>query len=122
MSYRSNKNVSAIFHSMFPDSSIAKQFACGKDKTSYIISFGIAPFFLDQLIKTLSESSYFSVSFDEAYNRVTKNEQLDLLVRYWDVNISQSVTRYLGSEFLGHSTAGNLLRSFNQATLETCDN
>ena len=56
-SHTSNHHTSATFASMFPDSSIAKLLACGEDKTSYSISFGLAPYFYDQLTKTISESS-----------------------------------------------------------------
>ena len=115
---RACNNSSGLFEAMFPDSKIAKEFSCAKDKNSWIVSFGLAPYFLDQLFQTLSEVPMYSVSFDEAYNRVTKNEQLDLAVRYWDKKTSRPVTRYIGSEFLGHSTAENLLRSFNKATAQ----
>ena len=118
ISNRASNNTSALFEVMFRDSKIAKEFTCAKDKNSWMVSFGLAPYFLDQLFQTLSEVPIYSVSFDEAYNRVTKNELLDLAVRYWDEKTSRAVTRYIGSEFLGHSTAENLLRSFNKATAQ----
>lgn len=42
-SYASNEGVSDLFQAMFPDSEIVKSFTCGKDKTSYILKFGLAP-------------------------------------------------------------------------------
>ena len=51
-----------------------------------------------------------------SYNRVTKNEQLDLAGRYWDSKHKSPVTRYIGSHFLRHSTADNLLAGINEAT------
>ena len=101
---------------MFRDSEISKQFACGKDKNAYLASFGLAPYFSDQLCKTLNECPIYSVSFDEAFNRITKTEQMDLAIRYWDPKLKCTSTRYIGSEFLGHSTANNLLKAFNKAT------
>ena len=118
LSCRASNNTSVLFEVMFSDSYIAKQFRCGKDKVSYMINFGLYPYFSDQLSKSLSECPLYSVSFDDSFNRITKNEQLDLAVRYWDNKLSCPVTRYLGSEFLGHSTADNLLSSFNKATLD----
>ena len=45
--------------------------------------------------------------FDESLNETTKNKQLDVHVRFWDEGRVQS--RYLGSQFMGHSTAQDLL-------------
>ena len=118
LSCRASNNTSALFEVMFNDSEIAKQFTCAKDKNSYLVSFGLAPYFLDQLCRYLNECPIYSISFDEAYNRVTKREQLDLAVRYWDSKLMSPVTRYIGSEFLGHSTADNLLSAFNKATAQ----
>ena len=91
---------------MFRDSEISKQFACGKDKNAYLASFGLAPYFSDQLCKTLNECPIYSVSF----------EQMDLVIRYWDPKLKCTLTRFIGSKFLGHSTADNLLKAFNKAT------
>lgn len=49
----------------------------------------------------------FSLSFDESFNKVIQEEQMDLLVRYWDDEVKEVVTRYFGSEFLGHTHAGD---------------
>lgn len=43
-SLNSNEGISELFKEMFPDSDIAKSFTCGKDKTGYIIRFGLASF------------------------------------------------------------------------------
>ena len=115
ISSRACTNTSALFEVMFRDSEISKQFACGKDKNAYLASFGLAPYFSDQLCKTLNECPIYSVSFDESF-RITKNEQMDLVIRYWDPKLKCTLTRYIGSEFLGHSTADNLLKAFNKAT------
>lgn len=49
-SYNSNEGIGELFAAMFSDSDIAKSFAWGKDKTSYMIRFGIAPHFKKLLI------------------------------------------------------------------------
>ena len=41
-SFNSSLNKSDISWRMFPDSSIDKNFTCGKTKCSYVISFGVA--------------------------------------------------------------------------------
>ena len=102
-SYNSSKHSSVLFETMFPDSKIAKQFACRPSKMAYMTSFGLAPYFSEILIKQLSEVQFYSINFDESYNCVVKKEQLDVLVRYYDVERSKVVDRYLCSKFLGHT-------------------
>ena len=46
---------------------------------------------------------------------VTKNEQMDFGVRYWDEN-KQVVDHYLTSKLIGHATAKDLHRCFKEAT------
>ncbi|KAJ8411112.1 hypothetical protein AAFF_G00181470 [Aldrovandia affinis] len=43
-SYNSNEGIGKLFARMFPDSDIAKTFACGGDKTAYITKFGLAEY------------------------------------------------------------------------------
>ncbi|KAK5854787.1 hypothetical protein PBY51_004952 [Eleginops maclovinus] len=105
-SYNSNENVSDLFKFMFPDSDIATTFTCGPDKTAYIAKFGLAVFIKEELVSKVNKSP-FVLMFDESLNETTKNKQLDVHVRFWDEGQVQS--RYLGSRFMGHSTAQDLL-------------
>ena len=75
-SYNSSKHSSVLFETMFPDSKIAKQFACGPSKTAYMASFGLAPYFSENLVKQLFQVLFYSLSFDESCNSVVKKEQL----------------------------------------------
>ena len=52
-SLRSNSNAAQIFQIMFPDSDIAKQFEMQKDKNSYVVTFGLGPYFQAQLVSKL---------------------------------------------------------------------
>ena len=47
--------------------------------------------------------------------RLFKKGQMDLCVRYWDVNKSWTATRYFDSSFLGHATASDLQSSFTSS-------
>ena len=85
---------------------------------AYMASFGLAPYFSENLVKQLSEVPFYSLSFDESYNSVVKKEQLDVLVRYYDVERSKVVDRYVCSKFLGHTRADNLLDSIREAVHE----
>lgn len=73
-SLNSNENVAEVFKAMFPDSDIAKSFTCGKDKTGYIIRFGLAPHFKQELINTINKAGQFVLMFDESLNQSPKND------------------------------------------------
>ena len=112
-SYNSAHDITDIFKAMFPDSSIAQHMSCGPTKLSYLISFGIAPYFRDLLLADLKQTSCFVVSFDESFNHELQKEQMDFTVRYFKNNKVES--RYLTSLFLGHTTAKDL-KKFEEAT------
>ena len=57
----------------------------------FMATFGLAPYFSEILVKELSEVPFYSLSFDQSYNTVDKKEQLDVLVRYYDVKRSKVV-------------------------------
>ncbi|XP_067268442.1 uncharacterized protein [Chanodichthys erythropterus] len=114
-SYTANEAVGDIFRTMFPDSEIARSFACGKDKTAYIARFGLAPY-INKLLVADVNREMFVLMFDESLNETSKNKQLDLHVRYWGQDHVQS--RYLGSQFMGHGTAQDLLHHFKGCALQ----
>lgn len=105
-SYNGNEGISELFKCMFPDSDIAKTFTCGPDKTAYIAKFGLAIHIKGELVSKVNKSPFVLV-FDESLNETTETKQLDVHVRFW--NEGQVQSRYLGSQFMGHSTAQDLL-------------
>ena len=113
-SFNSCNDISATFRAMFPDSGIAKTFTCGATKCAYLTCFGLAPYFHEQLVDMVRSTACYSISFDECMNRISQNEQMDFIIRYWDGNTNKVAVRYLGSEFLGHATAVDLLTHFKQ--------
>ena len=110
-SARSNDDKGNLFKVMFPTSEIAKSYALGRSKFGYVV-YGIADYFRDELKSAINNSPYFSVSFDESLNSVVQKCQMDIGVRYWDVEKSTAATRYFTSKFLGHSTAEHLKTTF----------
>ena len=72
-SLNSNENLADVFRAMFPDSDIAKTFACGKDKSGYIIRFGLAPYLKQEFINTINKAGQFVLMLDESLNKSTKN-------------------------------------------------
>lgn len=117
-SFNSNADISEVFAAMFRDSEIAKQFQCGATKTAYMTCFGLAPYFYDVLTDEIRRADCYVISFDESLNKVTQEEQMDIVVRYWKNNSVS--TRYYGSQFLGHTKACDLVDNFKDG-LKTLD-
>ena len=63
----------------------------------------------------LEKCEFFVVSFDEAFNEVSKKAQMDLVSRYWDENTNRVAVRYLNLAFMGHATSEDILESFKSA-------
>ena len=78
-SFRSCDSLSNFFAKMFPDSNVAKQFSMARTKLSYVISYGLAPYYENKIIQNLSPSScvklHFVVLFDKAFNTVSNLKQ-----------------------------------------------
>ena len=110
-SYKSNEKIDHLFCKMFPDSAIAKKFSCGEKKTAYVCCFGLAPYFRSQLIK--ETIGPFVFLFDDTLCQTTQSKQMDAYVRQWDDNRQMVSTRYLGSVFMGHGRAADLVQHFH---------
>ena len=107
-------NINSMFKTMFPDSHIATGFSMSSLKVSYIINHGLAPHFKQILKDGVGKSDCYVVSFDESLNDITQTCQMDILIRYWDINDNVKV-RYWRYSFLGHSTHSDLLKHFNES-------
>lgn len=104
-----------LFRCMFPDSRIAEQFACREKKTAYLCVFGIAEYIKTLILKDiLSDSEYYVVRFDESLNKKSQSKQMDFHLRYWVGNQVTTDTRYIGSQFMGHGTAEDMIIHFNE--------
>lgn len=112
LSLRDSENACDLFKIMFPDSDIASKIKLHKDKTAYVVTYGLRPFFQGELVKVIQKCDYFSVSFDESLNKVAQKGQMDIHVRYWNCTENEVTTQYLTSTFMGHACAGDLLQMF----------
>lgn len=110
-SYNSSSDMKDILKMMFPDSGIAKKMSIGSTKMSYYITYGLGPFYHNNLLQEINGCSDIVVCFDEAMNRISQRGQMDIIVRFWGKNDFVS-TRYFGSAFMGHCTSDDLLASF----------
>lgn len=98
---------------MFSENATAIKFSCGQKKSSYNACFGLAPNFA-KLLKEKVNEDWFVLLFDESLNFITKNKQLDVLVRFWDGD--KFMTQYWISQFAGHTTADDLLEHISKLT------
>lgn len=117
-SMNSSKDMKEIFQLMFTDSSIAKKITIGSTKLSYYITYGLAPYFHNSLLRSVLSCSKVVVCFDEAMNRVAQRGQMDIVLRFWSDVTNTVCSHYFGSAFMGHATAENLLTSFKLALTE----
>ena len=106
-SYNCCSEIGQLFQKMFPDRSIAQKFTFGKTKASYNITHGLASYFHDLVYNSVLQSDHIVTCLDESLNEVVQKGQMDLCVRYWDIN-----KRYFDSSFLGHATGNDLQSSF----------
>ena len=75
-SFSASTNITDIFKTMFPDSAIAQKMKFESNKLSYLICFGIAPFFKQQLLVGLKETQCFVISLDVSLNYEFHEEQI----------------------------------------------
>ena len=85
-SQRSYDDLQSLFSDMFPDSEIARKITLQKGKCQYVISHGLAPYCEQLLIQNFTASPCHSLSFDGSLNKKIQVGQMDLYVRFWDVN------------------------------------
>ena len=65
---------------MFPDSKIAQFMSLGSNKMSYLIAYGLGPFFAAQTVAEIKKAkAFFTLHFDETMNAQVK-KQMDVLV------------------------------------------
>ena len=115
-SFRSCEGINKLFPVMFPDSEISFNLKLGKTKCAYLMNYGIAPHFKSNLLKSINNSSFYSLSFDESLNNVLQSCQMDINIRYWNEAKNVVGTRYLDSKFVSrlndpglHSVDGPLV-------------
>lgn len=107
-SYRSCDLLNKIFKRAFKNDPAAQNFQLKKDKARYFIIYGIFPFFQKNVISNIRNSLFFSLSFDESYNRDKKMCQMDVNIRFWNNIKNIAETSYLTSKFLLRPNAENL--------------
>ena len=89
----------------------SSEFTLGKTKCSYLINYGVAPYFKDTLLREINTSEFFSLSFDESLNKEIQSCQMDVGIRYWNHCTELVETCYYDSQFLHRPNADELFQS-----------
>ena len=96
---------------MFPDSAIAKKFACGHTKKVAIIKEALAPNYLKKTLHSMS--NFLSVMMDESNDKTDKS--CIILVRILDSDLGDICTRFLDMPVVNIGTARNLFNALKQS-------
>ena len=115
---RSCTDLSELFEVMFKDNEIAKGFAPSRTKCTYLINFGVAPYFREELISSIKTSPHFVASFDEYLNRVLQDDQVDIQIRFLDESDDIVSARYFDSKFLKRPNAEKFVSELNNSLSE----
>ena len=107
LSFLSSDHASKLLKAMFPDSKIAKSFACGHTKTAAIIKEALSPHFQKKTTENLSNP--FSIMLDESNDNVDKS--CIILVRLLDPEVGNVCTRFLDMPVVNIGTAQNIFRA-----------
>ena len=99
-SFRSCGGINKLFPVMFPDGEISFNLKPGKTKCVYLMNYGNAPHFKTNLLRSINNSSFYSLSFDESLNNVLQSFQMDINICYWNEAKNFVGTRYLDSKFV----------------------
>ena len=118
MSFRSCLGLNELFACMFSDSQVAASFQMSKTKVRYLLCYGIAPYFKENLLRDIQRSAMYSVSFDESHNEVLQKQQMDIVIRYWNYATNTAISRYFDSSFQYFGRSNNLSGELN-AFIET---
>ena len=94
-SYRSCLNLNEFFIVMFPGSDVAQNFKMSKAKVSYMVVYGIAEYFHHSLLSLLKKSPFFTPLFHESFNDILNKDQMNIHIRFYDVDSGTISTRYL---------------------------
>ena len=101
LAFETSNHATKLFHRMFPDSEIAKRFACGHSKTAAIIKEALAPHYLSKSLHDMSK--VYSVMMDESNDK--KSKSCIILVRVFDSHVGDVRTRFLDMPVVNIGTA-----------------
>lgn len=113
-SVRDLDSLIAFMKTQFPDQEVLQKVQLEKSRASYAITHGLGPWFQEKLLLELKKCDFIVLGFDECLIKISKMQQMDLVVRYWSKTENEVHTRYLNSAFLSHTRAIDLLNGIKE--------
>ena len=110
--FLASDHASDLFKSMFPDSKIAKNFACARTKATSIVKEALAPHCIEKVARALSLQP-FGLLMDESNDKVDKS--CIILVRMLDQEAGDVRTRFLDMPVVNIGTASNLFAAVQKS-------
>ena len=117
-SFRSCERINKLFAVMFPDIEMSFNLKLGKTKCAYLINYEIARHFKNNLLKSINNFSFYTLSFDESLNNVLQSCQMDTNIRYWNEAKNVVETPHLDSKFVSRLNTGNLFEQLEYVLKE----
>ena len=90
--FASADNLGPCYQQQFLDSQIAKNVAIGPKKMSYVVGYGLGPYFTKLNVNLVAGNAFFTLHFDKTVT-AQKRKQMDLLVTYWYVSGQKSTMK-----------------------------
>ena len=115
LAFLNNEHASKLFAQMFPDSEIARKFACGRTKTTAIEKEALSPYYHAEAIHKMSNP--FSVLMDESNDKQDKS--CIILVRVLDAKLGNVKTRFLDMPVVNIGTAEKLFSALKESWSNT---
>lgn len=105
LSFQTSDHATKLFKTIFPDSDIARKFACGHTKTTAIITEVLAPYWQKSTTDHMSNNS-FSIMIDESNDNQDKS--CIILIRVFDQEVC---TRFLDMPVVNIGTSQNIFQA-----------
>ena len=116
LAFETSNHATKLFHRIFPDSEIAKKFACGHSKTVAIVKEALAPHYLSKSLHDMSK--VYSVMMDESNDK--NNKLCIILVHVFDSRVGDVRTRFLDMPVVNIGTAKNLFDALKESLSNNC--
>ena len=86
-----------VLRRIYPNDKVPEKFQMGRKKPMYVVNYGLFPYFKQSVKDLILKSPFIVALFDEILNKTSQKSEMDLHVRYWDVNEKKVVVRYWNS-------------------------
>ena len=104
-----------ILRAMCLTSPEAKYFKMGCNKLKYVENYRLYPYFIKELDCGIDKSPFITIMFDESLNKIVQQSEMDVHVRFWDVDRHKFSSWFHDSQFLGHTTRLDVLSSLEDS-------